>query len=199
MRTGWTVDAWLSSTMPTWPPATERKGRTPSRTSSTASYVRSGAEGTAWTTSEISGMTSFSRRSRPIFIVIVEEGQVPQAPSSSSRTTGPSIAATLTFPPSDIRYGRSSSRTFSTFSSVKGSSSSSSSSSARRAEPNIVLASSFSSSAARPDGSGSSSSSISPYSSGTTRYPVRCSVALSPLTRNVTRSFPPPRRRSSFD
>ena len=148
------------------PPATDRKGRTPSKTSSTASSVMSGAyvvlrvdgvdarhaidamllsrplssrdgvdarrradegkgrreraSGRTWTTSEISGMASLRRRSNPIFIVIVDDGQSPQAPSNCSRTTGPSMPDTRTLPPSLIRYGRSSSKIISTLSSVSG-------------------------------------------------------------------------------
>lgn len=49
-------------------------------------------------TSEISGIFSLRRLSRPIFMVMVEEGQLPQFPCSSSFTTGPSISATATFP-----------------------------------------------------------------------------------------------------
>ena len=54
------------------------------------------------------------------FIVIVDDGQSPQAPSSCSRTTGPSMPDTRTLPPSLIRYGRSSSKIISTLSSVSG-------------------------------------------------------------------------------
>lgn len=50
------------------------------------------------TTSLISGIRCTNRLSRPIFMVIVLEGQLPQAPSNSSRTTGPSISTTRTFP-----------------------------------------------------------------------------------------------------
>mmetsp|Transcript_2301 Transcript_2301/g.6427 ORF Transcript_2301/g.6427 Transcript_2301/m.6427 type:complete len:216 (+) Transcript_2301:63-710(+) len=102
------------------PPATDRNGRTPSSTSSTASSVISGASGSTWTTSEISGMASLRRLSKPIFIVIVDDGQSPQAPSSCRRTTGPSMPDTRTLPPSLIRYGRSSSKIISTLSSVSG-------------------------------------------------------------------------------
>jgi len=51
-------------------------------------------------------------------MVWVEEGHVPQAPSSWSLTTGPSMSAIRTFPPSWIRKGLISSRTSSTFSHV---------------------------------------------------------------------------------
>mmetsp|Transcript_26259 Transcript_26259/g.88255 ORF Transcript_26259/g.88255 Transcript_26259/m.88255 type:complete len:224 (+) Transcript_26259:113-784(+) len=106
------------------PPATERKGRTVSRTPFTASSSSAGASGKAWTTSEISGMASISRRSRPILIVIVEDGHVPHAPTSSRRTMGPSMESIWTLPPSAMRYGLISSKIISTFSSVRGSSTS---------------------------------------------------------------------------
>lgn len=60
--------------------------------------VSSGPLGMDCTTSLISGIRCTNRLSRPIFIVIVLEGQLPQAPSNSSRTTGPSISTTRTFP-----------------------------------------------------------------------------------------------------
>ena len=55
----------------------------------------------------------------PIFKVIVLLGQLPQAPCSLTFTIGPSSSTTSTLPPSAIRKGRSSSSTFSTFSSVR--------------------------------------------------------------------------------
>lgn len=58
----------------------------------------SGPLGMDCTTSLISGMRCTKRRSRPIFMVMVLDGQLPQAPSSSRRTTGPSISTTRTFP-----------------------------------------------------------------------------------------------------
>ena len=58
----------------------------------------SGPLGMDCTTSLISGMRCTSRLSSPIFMVMVLEGQLPQAPSSSRRTTGPSISTTRTFP-----------------------------------------------------------------------------------------------------
>lgn len=71
-------------------------------------------------TAIISGILSRSRVSIPIFSVIVELGQEPQAPCNLSTTTRPSISCSATFPPSAIRPGLTSSKTFSTFSSVKG-------------------------------------------------------------------------------
>lgn len=73
-------------------------------------------------TATISGIFSIKRRSIPIFIVIVELGHDPHAPCNFTRTTFPSISCNATLPPSDIRYGRISSKTLSTFSSVKGTS-----------------------------------------------------------------------------
>ena len=54
-------------------------------------------------TATISGIFSIKRRSMPIFIVITELGQEPQAPCSFNRTTLPSISCNATFPPSAIR------------------------------------------------------------------------------------------------
>mmetsp|Transcript_16570 Transcript_16570/g.38086 ORF Transcript_16570/g.38086 Transcript_16570/m.38086 type:complete len:255 (+) Transcript_16570:30-794(+) len=82
------------------PPATVKNGRTPSRTTLICSSSRGGPSGMAWITSWISGIFSFNPRSRPIFMVCVEEGQVPHAPCNSNRTTGPSISVIATFPPS---------------------------------------------------------------------------------------------------
>ena len=42
----------------------------------------------------------------PIFMVAVDDGHVPQAPSRRSSTVPPSTAATETSPPSATRYGR---------------------------------------------------------------------------------------------
>ena len=54
----------------------------------------------------------------PIRIVTVELGQLPQAPYNLNLTTNPSISTSSTFPPSEIKYGRTSSNTFSTLSPV---------------------------------------------------------------------------------
>mmetsp|Transcript_61821 Transcript_61821/g.139933 ORF Transcript_61821/g.139933 Transcript_61821/m.139933 type:complete len:208 (+) Transcript_61821:166-789(+) len=115
---GWTDVTPVSDATLIFPPATERKGRMVSSTVSTSSTVRSGTSGSDCTTSEISGIASLRRRSRPIFMVMVEEGHEPHAPWSSSRTTGPSISVTATLPPSEIRYGLISSRIISTLSRV---------------------------------------------------------------------------------
>ena len=69
-------------------------------------------------------MSHLLRTSIPILIVVVEDGHEPHAPSSRSRTTSPSISMTDTLPPSAMRYGRTSSSTVSTFSSVSSRSSS---------------------------------------------------------------------------
>mmetsp|Transcript_2761 Transcript_2761/g.4852 ORF Transcript_2761/g.4852 Transcript_2761/m.4852 type:complete len:261 (-) Transcript_2761:408-1190(-) len=63
---------------------------------------------------------SLSTRSIPIFIVTVDDAQLPQAPSRS-RYTFPVSSSTLcteTLPPSEMRYGRTSSNTLSTLSTV---------------------------------------------------------------------------------
>mmetsp|Transcript_5159 Transcript_5159/g.10809 ORF Transcript_5159/g.10809 Transcript_5159/m.10809 type:complete len:244 (+) Transcript_5159:468-1199(+) len=103
------------------PPATVKKGRTPANTTSTCSSSRGGPSGIAWMTSWISGIFSLNPRSSPIFIVCVDDGQVPHAPCSSNRTTGPSISWITTFPPSAIKKCRISSRTASTLSHVSSS------------------------------------------------------------------------------
>eukprot|EP00982_Pelagococcus_subviridis_P004667 29282-Pelagococcus_subviridis.AAC.6 len=66
-------------------------------------------------------MTSSKRRSIPMRIVTVDDGHDPHAPFSLRRTTRPSISTSSTSPPSAMRYGRTSSRTFSTFSAVSSS------------------------------------------------------------------------------
>mmetsp|Transcript_3156 Transcript_3156/g.11445 ORF Transcript_3156/g.11445 Transcript_3156/m.11445 type:complete len:236 (-) Transcript_3156:609-1316(-) len=70
------------------------------------------APGSTLTTSFSSAPKCFLRAlSIPMDMVAVAEGQVPQAPSSSSFTTPASTLTTLTLPPSAIRYGRTSSST----------------------------------------------------------------------------------------
>mmetsp|Transcript_55346 Transcript_55346/g.131451 ORF Transcript_55346/g.131451 Transcript_55346/m.131451 type:complete len:213 (+) Transcript_55346:333-971(+) len=120
MITGWMLPTPRKSPNSIVPPATFRKGRTVSRTRSTASGVSSGPPSPmSWTTSMISGIASRRLFSRPIFMVIVEDGHVPHAPSSFNRTTPPSMSVTRTFPPSAMRYGRDLSSVFSTFSRVR--------------------------------------------------------------------------------
>mmetsp|Transcript_30851 Transcript_30851/g.59567 ORF Transcript_30851/g.59567 Transcript_30851/m.59567 type:complete len:215 (+) Transcript_30851:429-1073(+) len=108
----------LSANSP--PPVPTRYGRISSRTFSTFSLVRSKPVSSSMTcsTSITSGIFSMTRRSMPIFMVVMEEGHEPHAPCKRRRTTSPSISTNSTLPPSAIRYGRTSSRTFSTFSSV---------------------------------------------------------------------------------
>jgi hypothetical protein len=92
-------------------------------TLSTLSAVRSRpvSVSTICSTSRMSGILSRRRVSMPILSVMVELGQEPHAPCSLSTTTRPSISCSATLPPSAIRLGRTSSSTFSTFSSVSGS------------------------------------------------------------------------------
>jgi len=71
-------------------------------------------------TSKISGILSLRRVSIPIFNVIVELGHDPHAPCNLRTTTRPSISCNATFPPSAIKPGLTSSKTFSTLSSVSG-------------------------------------------------------------------------------
>mmetsp|Transcript_63823 Transcript_63823/g.152223 ORF Transcript_63823/g.152223 Transcript_63823/m.152223 type:complete len:202 (-) Transcript_63823:28-633(-) len=56
----------------------------------------------------------------PIFSVTEEAEQLEHAPCNSNLTMDPSMSTTLQSPPSLCRYGRSSSRTISTFSGVRG-------------------------------------------------------------------------------
>mmetsp|Transcript_119047 Transcript_119047/g.333507 ORF Transcript_119047/g.333507 Transcript_119047/m.333507 type:complete len:287 (+) Transcript_119047:20-880(+) len=74
-----------------------------------------------WRTSPKFAKFSFRTRSIPICIVTVDDGHDPQAPSSFKYTfrVSSSTRSTETFPPSLIRYGRTSSRTLSTFSLLK--------------------------------------------------------------------------------
>ena len=114
------IDYWpVRSIIYTSPPAICRNGLTVSKTLSTPSSVRSGAPGITCSMTAISGIYSLRALSMPIVIVVVEEGQEPQAPSSSSLTIGPSIPTSFTLPPSFIKYGLTSSSTFSTFSIVR--------------------------------------------------------------------------------
>ena len=53
-----------------------------------------------------SGIVEHFLTSIPIFIVVVDDGHEPHAPSNLSRTTSPSISRTDTLPPSAMRYGR---------------------------------------------------------------------------------------------
>mmetsp|Transcript_18363 Transcript_18363/g.47024 ORF Transcript_18363/g.47024 Transcript_18363/m.47024 type:complete len:203 (-) Transcript_18363:35-643(-) len=73
------------------------------------------------TTSARSGHCSFRTRSMPIFIVVVDDGQEPQAPCNWRLTilASASTPTTATLPPSLIRYGRTSSSTVSTLSTVR--------------------------------------------------------------------------------
>nr|AFK39996.1 unknown [Medicago truncatula] len=106
------------------PAAPTRYGLNSSRTFSIFSSFSSRPVSSSVTgsTATISGIFSINRRSMPIFIVITELGHDPQAPCNFNRTTFPSISCRATFPPSDMRYGRISSNTVSTFSAVNGNS-----------------------------------------------------------------------------
>src|SRR6266702_1564046 len=67
------------------------------------------------TTSLTPGICAFMARSIPIFRVIVDIGQLPQAPFSRTFTIPSSVTSTSsTSPPSACRPGRTCSRTFST-------------------------------------------------------------------------------------
>src|SRR4030042_3215186 len=68
------------------------------------------------TTSLTSGTSFFSRRSIPIFKVIWDIGQPPQAPVSLTLTTPSWTSTSSTFPPSAIRAGRTLFRAGSVFS-----------------------------------------------------------------------------------
>mmetsp|Transcript_8630 Transcript_8630/g.14844 ORF Transcript_8630/g.14844 Transcript_8630/m.14844 type:complete len:229 (-) Transcript_8630:16-702(-) len=103
------------------PPVPTRYGRISSNTVSTLGAVSSRPLISSMTcsTSKISGIFSISRRLMPMVMVVRELGQEPQAPLSFNLTTRPSISTNSTLPPSDMRYGRTSSNTVSTFCSVK--------------------------------------------------------------------------------
>jgi hypothetical protein len=109
----------VKSIILTSPPAIFKNGLTVSNTSSIPSSVKSGAPGITYSITAISGICSFKALSMPIVIVVVDDGQEPQAPSNSSLTIGPSIPTSFTLPPSFIKYGLTSSSTFSTFSVVR--------------------------------------------------------------------------------
>ena len=103
----------------TSPPATFKNGLTVSNTSSIPPLVKSFVNGITYSITAISGIRSLRALSMPWVIVIVDDEQEPQAPSNSSLTIGPSIPTSFTLPPSFIKYGLTSSSTFSTFSVVR--------------------------------------------------------------------------------
>mmetsp|Transcript_109252 Transcript_109252/g.303820 ORF Transcript_109252/g.303820 Transcript_109252/m.303820 type:complete len:225 (-) Transcript_109252:333-1007(-) len=103
------------------PPVMERNGRMTASTSSKPVSEKGSSSSVTATTSRISGMRCFSVFSMPIFRVTCDELQSVQEPCSSSRTTGPTMSTTLQSPPSLWRYGRTSSKTSSTFSNVRSS------------------------------------------------------------------------------
>mmetsp|Transcript_43060 Transcript_43060/g.69247 ORF Transcript_43060/g.69247 Transcript_43060/m.69247 type:complete len:209 (-) Transcript_43060:208-834(-) len=115
-----TIGSSMSMSSRTPPPVPARYGRISSKTASTFSSFRSSPVSVSITcsTSMISGIFSISRRSMPMRIVTVLLGHDPHAPMSLSRTTSPSISISSTLPPSEIKYGRTWSRTSSTLSPV---------------------------------------------------------------------------------
>mmetsp|Transcript_34282 Transcript_34282/g.61857 ORF Transcript_34282/g.61857 Transcript_34282/m.61857 type:complete len:211 (+) Transcript_34282:288-920(+) len=103
------------------PPVPTKNGLISFKTLSTFSLVKGklfSSSSEISTTSAISGIRSIRRRLIPIVIVTVELAHVPHAPFSCNLTVKPSISNNSTLPPSEIRNGRISSRTVSTFSLV---------------------------------------------------------------------------------
>mmetsp|Transcript_10549 Transcript_10549/g.45766 ORF Transcript_10549/g.45766 Transcript_10549/m.45766 type:complete len:225 (-) Transcript_10549:57-731(-) len=118
-----TMGSSMSTSSSCPPPVPARYGLISSSVASTFSSVRSRPPASSWicSTSMISGIFSISLFSIPMRMVTVDDGQLPHAPLSFSLTTSPSISTSSTSPPSAMRYGRTSSSTFSTLSAVSSS------------------------------------------------------------------------------